>query len=67
MFGKECKKAAFSIPFLLLVLVTFLMYWSQIGPDYLSQSKKLTEPQPGENYGTTESNDPELVLSLIHI
>lgn len=62
MFGKECKKAAFSIPFLLLVLVTFLMYWSQIGPDYLSQSKKLTEPQPGENYGTTESNDPELVM-----
>lgn len=61
MFGKELKKALFSIPFLLLAAVTFLMYATQLD-GYLGEQKKITQPQPGQSYGTVPSKDPELVM-----
>lgn len=63
LFGKELKKALFSIPCLLLLLaVMFLFYSTQLG-DSLDDSQKITPPQPGqESYGTMPSDDPALVM-----
>lgn len=62
LFGKELKKALLSIPFLLLLAVTFLFYSTQLG-DSLDDSQKITPPQPGqESYGTMPSDDPALIM-----
>ncbi len=62
MFWKELKKGAFSIPFLLLALSLLIFYQSQMDL-YLSEGKKITEPQPGqESYGLVHSRNPELIM-----
>ena len=52
MFFKECKKAVFSITFLLYVFVVFAMYISQFDSD-----TSVPEPAPSEtsgDYGYTD-------------
>lgn len=61
MLKKELKKSLLTIPFLLLALVTLIMYFSQLD-DYLSPNKKITEPQPGQVYGMMPSEAPQLVM-----
>ncbi len=62
MFRKELKKAFFSVPCLLMLLVTFAFYGTQMG-DYLSDYKKIEPPQPGlESYGIMPSDDPAAIM-----
>lgn len=61
MFGKELKKALFTIPCLLLFGAMFLFYASQLG-DYLTPAKKIVPPEAGQSYGTVPSDDPKLVM-----
>lgn len=60
MFFKECKKAVFSITFLLYVFVVFAMYTSQFDSD-------TTEPEPAPSasagdYGCTDKIIPETLM-----
>lgn len=60
MFFKECKKAVFSITFLLYVFVVFAMYISQFDSD-------TSEPEPApsassEDYGYTDKLIPETLM-----
>lgn len=60
MFFKECKKAVFSITFLLYIFVVFAMYISQFDSD-------TSEPEPApsatsENYGYTDKLIPETLM-----
>jgi len=64
LFGKELKKALFSIPCLLLLAVTFLFYCTQLG-DSLDAFKRITPPPPGqESYGIMPSDDPALIMPV---
>lgn len=63
MFWKECRKILFGIPFVILLLATVLMYSTQLGSaGFLEQNDKLEAPVPGEAFGTTASNDPDLIM-----
>ncbi|MDE7303029.1 MAG: ABC transporter permease [Oscillospiraceae bacterium] len=60
MFFKECKKAVFSITFLLYVFVVFAMYTSQFDSD-----TSVPEPAPSassEDYGYTDKLIPETLM-----
>lgn len=60
MFFKECKKAVFSITFLLYVFVVFAMYTSQFDSD-----TSVQEPAPSaasEDYGYTDKLIPETLM-----
>ncbi|MDE6746206.1 MAG: hypothetical protein K2J72_06160 [Oscillospiraceae bacterium] len=60
MFFKECKKAVFSITFLLYVFVVFAMYTSQFDSD-----TSAPEPAPSASsgeYGYTDKLIPETLM-----
>lgn len=60
MFFKECKKAVFSITFLLYVFVVFAMYTSQFDSD-----TSAPEPAPSKSsgeYGYTDKLIPETLM-----
>lgn len=60
MFFKECKKAVFSVTFLLYIFVVFAMYFSQFENDTSAR-----EPAPSASagdYGYTEKLIPETLI-----
>lgn len=60
MFFKECKKAVFSITFLLYVFVVFAMYTSQFDSD-TSEPEPAPSASSGE-YGYTDRLIPETLM-----
>lgn len=60
MFFKECKKAFFSVTFLLYVFVVFAMYLTQFDND---ASSAVAAPSPGSgDYGFTSEPIPETLM-----
>lgn len=60
LFLQELKKTVFSLPYLLFTVVMIAGLYSQ---DVLNFSNsKMTEPQPGENYGVTNKEIPEIIM-----
>ncbi len=60
MFFKECKKAVFSLTFLLYVFVVFAMYLTQFGND---ASSAVSAPSPDSgDYGFTATPIPETLM-----
>ncbi len=60
LFWKECKKILFSLAFVLYVIVTAAMYFTQFHNDCAAP---ITAPVPGQdNYGTVAKEIPELLM-----
>ena len=60
LFFQELKKTIFSISYILIIIVLIAGLYSQ---DALSfKDRKISEPQVGENYGTTTKEVPEIIM-----
>ena len=61
LFLRECKKAVFSVAYLILIAGMILMIWSQDAFDF--RDRILEMPRPGqESYGTQLKEIPELIM-----
>lgn len=60
LFLQELKKTVFSVAYAVFVIVTILSLYSQGALDF--GDSRITMPQPGENYGTTQKEIPEIIM-----
>jgi len=60
LFLQELKKTVFSVAYAVFVIVTILSLYSQGALDF--GDSRITMPRPGENYGTTQKEIPEIIM-----